>query len=144
MGNRCSRERYPYGNLRIAIANVCVHWDIMNAWKKIRLELGSTSSFPSGSVSRGYLIQLPLDEEDRIDGTALALKPHRATVRRYWSAEPDESGLIVPVEGGWKMRCGGRPDRALLLDGQPVRLGEQVSVLEPDGGVLTFRIAGIR
>jgi hypothetical protein len=116
----------------------------MNAWKKIRLELGSTSSFPSGSVSRGYLIQLPLDEEDRIDGKALALKPHRATVRRYWSAEPDESGLIVPVEGGWTMRCDGGPDRALLVGRQPVRLGEQVSVLEPDGGVLTFRIAGIR
>lgn len=134
----------PYGNLRIAADNTCLHWKIMNVWKKIRLELGSTSAFPSGSVSRGYLIQLPLDEEDRIDGTALALKPHQATVRRYWSTEPDESGFIVPVEGGLTMRCGGSPDRGLLLDGRPIRLGEQVSILEPDGGVLPFRVAGIR
>lgn len=115
----------------------------MNVWKKIRLELGSTSAFPSGSVSRGYLIELPLDEDDRIDETALSLKPHRATVHRYWSTEPDESGFIIPVEGGWTMRCSGGPDRALLLGGQPIRLGEQVSILEPDGA-LPFRVAGIR
>ncbi len=116
----------------------------MNVWKKIRLELGRTSAFPSGSVSRGYLIQIPLDEEDRIDGTALALKPHRATVRRYWSTEPDELGYIVPIEGGWTMRCSRGRDRALLLGGQSIRLGEQVSILEPDGGVLPFRVAAIR
>lgn len=117
---------------------------IMNLWKKIRLELGRTSRFPSGSVSRGYLVQLPLDDEDRIDQAALSLKPHRATVRRYWSTDPDESGFIVPVEDGWKMRCNGSPDRALLLGCQPIRLGEQISVLEADGAILPFRVAGIR
>ena len=42
------------------------------------------------------------------------------------------------------MRCSRGPDRALLLGGLPIRLGEQVSILEPDGGVLPFRIAAIR
>jgi len=116
----------------------------MNHWKKIRLELGRTKGFPSGSVSRGYLVELPLDGEGRVDETALALKPHRATVRRYWSTEPDEAGTVVPGEGGLTMRCNGGPDRALLLGGQPVRLGDQVSVLDPGCGVLPFRIASIR
>lgn len=116
----------------------------MNVWKKIRLELGRTNGFPSGSVSRGYLMQLPLDDYDRIDEAALALKPHRATVRRYWSTDADESGFIVPVENGWKMRCNGGRDRTLLLSRQPIRLGEQISVLEADGAVLPFRVAGIR
>jgi len=116
----------------------------METWKRIRLELGRTDDFPSGSVSRGYLIQLPLDGEDRIDAAALARRPHRATVRRYWSTEPDESGVIVSAEGGWTMRCNAGPDRALLLGSQPIRLGEQVSILEPDGATLQFRIAGIR
>jgi hypothetical protein len=116
----------------------------MEEWKKIRLELARTTGFPSGSVSRGYLIQLPLDGEGRIDGTVFALKPHRATVRRYWSTEPDESGLVVPIEGGWTMRCNGGPDRMLLFGGQPIRLGEQVSVLESDGAVLPFTVASIR
>ena len=116
----------------------------MDKWKKIRLELARTASFPSGSVSRGYLIQLPLDPEGRIDDELLALKPHQATVRRYWSTEPDEAGNVVPIESGWALRCIGGPDRMLLLGGHPIRLGEQVSVLEPDGGVLPFYVASIR
>jgi hypothetical protein len=116
----------------------------MEHWKKIRLELARTTGFPSGSVSRGYLIQLPLDGEGRVDGAALAVKPHRATVRRYWSTEPDESGTIVPIEDGWSMRCTGSPDRMLLLDGQLLRTGGQLSVKEPDGAILPFTIASIR
>jgi hypothetical protein len=116
----------------------------MEKWKKIRLELARTTGFPNGSVSRGYLIQLPLDSEGRIDSGVFGLKPHHATVRRYWSTEPDESGLVVPNENGWTMRCNGGPDRMLLLGGQSIRLGEQVSVLEPDGGVLPFTVASIR
>jgi len=112
-------------------------------WKKIRLELGRTSAFPSGSVSRGYLVQLPLDEKGRLDGAAFALKPHRATVRRYWSTEPDESGLIVQVEGGWAMRCNRGPDRQILLGDQPIRLGQEVSVIDPDRGTLPFVIASV-
>jgi hypothetical protein len=116
----------------------------MNSWKKIRLELARTKGFPTGSVSRGYLVQLPLDGDGRVDANALACMPRRASVRRYWSTEPDESGTIVPGEKGWIMRCNGAADRAILLDGKPIHLGEQVSVLEPDGGILPFRIASIR
>lgn len=116
----------------------------MEKWKKIRLELARTAGFPSGSVSRGYLIQLPLDGDGRIDADVLALKPHQATVRRYWSTEPDEAGNVVASESGWALRCNGCPDRMLLLDGQPIRLGEQVSVLEPDGGILPFTVASVR
>lgn len=116
----------------------------MQNWSKIRLELGRTPAFPAGSVSRGYLVQLPLDSAGRIDKAALVLKPHRATVRRYWSTDPDESGTVVPTEGGWVMHCGDGHDRRLLLDGQPIQLGEQVLVLERDGSSLPFRVASIR
>jgi hypothetical protein len=115
----------------------------MYNWKKIRLELGRTTAFPSGSVSRGYLIQLPLDGEGCVDTAALAQRPQRATVRRYWSTEPDEAGVVLAVDGGWVMRCSGAPERALLLGGQAIRVGEQVSVLDPDGAVLPFRVASI-
>ena len=116
----------------------------MDKWKKIRLELARTRGFPSGSVSRGFLIQVPLDRDGRIDGQKLAGKPHQATVSRYWSSEPDESGLVVPLESGWAFRCNGGPDRRLLLGGQPIRLGEQIAVIEPDGAVLPFTVASIR
>jgi hypothetical protein len=116
----------------------------MNSWKKIRLELARTKGFPTGSVSRGYLVQLPLDGDGRVDENELACTPRRASVRRYWSTEPDESGTIVHGDNGWLMRCNGAADRALLLDRQPIQLGEHLSVVEPDGGILPFRIASIR
>ena len=116
----------------------------MTNWKRIRLELGQTKDFPTGSVGRGYLVQLPVDSEGRIDEAALALKPHRATVKRYWSTEPDEGGVVVAARDRLTMRCNGGGERAVLLDGLRIRLGEQITVLEPDGGALPFRIASIR
>jgi hypothetical protein len=117
---------------------------IMDNWKTIRLELGRTAEFPTGSVSRGYLIRLPLNDSDHIDEAEFAEKAHRATVRRYWSAEPDEAGQILRSAGEWVMSRGGRSSRVFKLGTQPLRLGQSVSVIEPDGTALPFRIAGIR
>lgn len=112
-------------------------------WKSIRLELDRTGEFPAGSVSRAYLIRLPLDDEDRIDEDAIHLSPARATVRRHWSTEPDEKGTVVRADGHWSMRCEGK-DRLLELNSSPVRLGGQICVIEPGGEVLPFRIASVR
>ena len=115
----------------------------MSNWKKIRLELARTAEFPAGSVSRGYLIRLPLEDSDRVDRDAVADNPHRATVRRYWSTEPDEAGLVQEAGNRWAMRCDGSADRMLLLDNVPIRLGQLISVVEPSGETLPFRVASI-
>jgi len=112
-------------------------------WKSIRLELASTGEFPAGSVSRAYLVRLPLNDQDKIDAEAMELAPSRATVRRHWSTDPDEKGLIVRSDGQWSMRCDGK-DRLLYLYSRPIRLGGQVSVGEPNGDILPFRIASVR
>jgi hypothetical protein len=116
----------------------------MDNWKNIRLELARTEAFPTGSVSRGYLIRLPLDELGSVDRIAFDRTPYLATVRRYWSSEPDEAGLVLGAVEGWAMRCDGKPDRLLRLDGQPFRLGDEVAVIDGDGTRLPFRIASIR
>ena len=116
----------------------------MSNWKNICLELGRTDEFPAGSVSRGYLLRLPLGDNDQVDGASVVEKPHRATVRRYWSTEPDEAGQILRSGDDWAMLCNGKPARILELDAQPLRLGQLVSVTEPDGATLPFRIASIR
>lgn len=113
-------------------------------WKSIRLELGSTGDFPSGSVSRAILVNLPLDDSDIVDGEALARTPSKATARRHWSSEPDERGHIVQFGAAWAMRCNGKPDRLLLFDGRPVRLGQQVSVIEHDGKILPLKVTSVR
>ena len=113
-------------------------------WKNIRLELARTNEFPAGSVSRAYLVRLPLDDNDLVDEKALQRSPQRATARRFWSTEPEESGLVARIEGGWAMHCNGSPVRMLALDGRPIRLGQHIAVEEPGGVLLPFRIAGIR
>lgn len=112
-------------------------------WKSIRLELGSTSDFPAGSVSRAYLLRLPLDDDDSVDEHAFSITPRKATVRRHWSTEPDERGFVVRSGGRWSIDCDGKL-RLLDLDSHPVRLGAPVSVIEPTGEVLPFRIASVR
>lgn len=116
----------------------------MSNWKNIRLELGRTTEFPGGSVSRGYLIRLPLNDDDLVDRAAFGRSPHQATARRYWSTEPDEAGLIHDVDGAWAMRCKGLRDRMLLFGGRPIRLGQMVSVIETSGQELPFTIASVR
>jgi len=116
--------------------------DIMN-WRSIRLELGRTSEFPAGSVSRAYLIRLPLNDGDHVDAAAIADQAGKAIVRRHWSTDPDQKGVVVPAGSDWAMQCeDGR--RILQLNGTPVRLGQRVSVVEPDGTVLPFTIASVR
>jgi len=116
----------------------------MHNWKRIRLELTRTADFPTGSVSRGYLLRLPLDDTDRIDPLAVADKPHLATVQRYWSSEPDEVGGLVHTEDGWALRCNGNPDRMLQVGNKPILLGQQLSVTDADGTTHPFTVASIR
>jgi hypothetical protein len=116
----------------------------MTNWKSIRLELARTKEFPRGSVSRGYLLRLPLNDSDVIDPASFELSPHSATVRRYWSTEPDEAGMVIRLTDGWALRCDGKPDRLLEIDSRPIRLGQQLAVVDPDGATLPFKIASIR
>lgn len=113
-------------------------------WKSIRLELASTGEFPAGSVSRAFLVQLPLDDFDMVDGAALASNPSKATVRRHWSTEPDEQGRLVSSGSNWAVRYLGQGDRVFRFDGTPIRLGQQVSVIEPDGKVLPLKVTSVR
>ena len=113
-------------------------------WKSILLELSQTGEFPAGSVSRAYLIRLPLDDRDHVDADNVIKNPSRATVRRHWSTEPDQAGIMVQCGDDWAMRGTNMPDRVLRLDGTPVRLGQQVSITEPDGTVLPFKVASVR
>ena len=113
-------------------------------WRTIRLELGSTGEFPAGSVSRAFLLNLPLDDFDVVDAAALARSPSQAIARRHWSTDPDERGRIVSSGANWAMRCRGKAARVLRFDGTPMRLGQHVSVVEPDGTILPLRIASVR
>jgi hypothetical protein len=113
-------------------------------WTSIRLELARTRTFPQGSASRCYLLRLPLREDGTIDEPARKAEPGRATVRRFWPNEADLSGYVVRTAGGWAFsyRPGEEDDETLFhLETHPMRLGEYVTLTEPDGQRLPFRVA---
>lgn len=116
-------------------------------WKSIRLELARTNEFPEGSVSRSYLLRLPLDADGRIDTAAVGSDPGRATVRRFWPSEPDMIGYVIHTPQGWAFSYepGEEDDEAIFhLESHKLRLGEYITVTEPDGRKLPFRVANLR
>lgn len=116
-------------------------------WTSIRLELARTSEFPEGSASRAFLLRLPLDEEGLIDAPSLQAFPARATVHRFWPNEPDLSGYVIHTPRGWALsyRPGDEDDESIFhLENHPLRIGEYITLTEPDGSQLPFRVASLR
>lgn len=111
-------------------------------WRTIRLELAAAAEFPSGSVSRGYLIRLPLTENGSVDQAALTQTPQRATVRRFWSTDPDEIGRVVYAGDKLTLELNG--NRMLAVRPSSFQVGEAVFLTGSDGSCLPFRIACIR
>ena len=116
-------------------------------WNSIRLELARTKEFPQGSASRCYLLRLPLAEDGTIDEEVRKAEPRRATVRRFWPNEPDLSGYVIRTPKGWAFsyRIGEEDDETVFhLETHPMRLGEYITLTEPDGQRLPFRVASVR
>jgi hypothetical protein len=116
-------------------------------WKSIRLELARTKEFPEGSASRAYLLRLPLDDRGLIDESALRREPAMATVHRFWPNQPDMSGYVIRTPAGWAMSYepGEEDDETVFhLETHPLRIGEYVTLTEPDGRKLPFRVASLR
>ena len=115
-------------------------------WKCIRLELARTPDFPEGSASRAYLLRLPLDRDGHIDAAAIAAEPGQATVRRFWPSEPDMIGYVIRTPEGWAFSYepGAADDEAVFhLETHPMVVGEYLTLTEPDGRRLPFRVARV-
>ena len=116
-------------------------------WKSIRLELARTREFPEGSPSRAYLLRLPLDDEGLIDEASFKGSPAMATVHRHWPNEADVSGYVIRTPYGWALSYepGDADDETVFhLETHPIRMGDYITLTEPDGRQLPFRVASVR
>ncbi len=114
-------------------------------WKKIRLDLAPTPGFPKGSPGRSYLLQVPVDSNGDIDAAELERYPTRATVRRFWSSEPDEYGKIVRAEGQWQLHYDRKIGEAIFrLGPEALQLGGEVTIEGPDGAAFRFRVTSVQ
>lgn len=112
-------------------------------WKAIRLELTSTADFPFGSAGRAYIVLLPLNDDGEVDEESFLKTPHKATFRRHWASDPDQSGQIHRSGGKLDLRSTGYPDRMLEFSKQKLRLGVRASLLGPDGATLPLQVVSI-
>lgn len=116
-------------------------------WSNIRLELACASQFPCGSPHRCYLLHVPLEAGGLIDEMLVGAAPKRATVRRFWPSQPDLRGQVVKTAEGWAFAYEPRDEGDEMLFGMdvnPIRVGECITVTEPDGEKLPFRVTAVQ
>ena len=117
------------------------------SWNDIRLELACAAQFPQGSPHRCYLLHLPLEASGLIDEEMVRACPKRATVRRFWPSQPDLRGHVIRMAKGWAFAYESREegdDTVFRLDAHPMRIGECITLTEPDGEKLPFRITDVQ
>ena len=117
------------------------------SWNDIRLELACAAQFPQGSPHRCYLLHLPLEASGLIDEEMVRACPRRATVRRFWPSQPDLRGHVIRMAKGWAFAYESREegdDIVFRLDAHPMRIGECITLTEPDGEKLPFRITDVQ
>jgi hypothetical protein len=113
----------------------------------ISLTLARTPEFPNGSAGHGYEFVAPLTQDGDVDPAAWKGVKAKCTVRRFWGAEDDKTGMLRHVGRGWRFDYDDRDDAddepLFKLDVHPLRVGNYVSITEPDGVQRTFRVASV-
>jgi hypothetical protein len=67
-------------------------------------------------------------------------------VHRHWPNERDLTGYVIRTPGGWALSYepGEDDDETVFhLETHPIRIGEYITVTEPDGQKLPFRVASL-
>ncbi len=119
---------------------------------RIVLHAARSKQFPEGSIRHGFEIVAPLTESGRIDLDSW--KTHRGlcTVHRFWGDEAPLRGQLAHRPGGaggatWAFEYGPQRDveneSGYRFGDHFFRVGEYVSIREPDSELLTFKVVSV-
>jgi hypothetical protein len=115
--------------------------------RKIRLELARTPEYPEGNTDQGYELVLPLQTDGHIDPQSYRAMRDQCRVHRFWKGEKIQSGAILhtgPNRWVFSYEPGTEDDEPVYkLDQHVFRVGEYLSIREPDGRMLPFKIVVI-
>ncbi len=115
----------------------------------VRLELAREPGHPEGSRDIGYEFIAPVDDSGHIMEEPFRHLKERCRVRRFNGQEPDEVGHVVRKRGGgWAFHYDihGDPahdDTGFRLNSHRFVPGEYVSIKEPDGHLMAYRVISV-
>lgn len=116
--------------------------------KTIRLELARTTAHPQGSSEYGYEFRAPLTADGHLDADAFHAEKSKCRVHRFWKGEPDRIGELHHTRHRtWAFSYvpGEEDDETFFkLDAHVFKPGEYVTITEPDGEAVTFKVVSIR
>jgi hypothetical protein len=118
---------------------------------RVTLAMVAGPGFPEGSPGHRYEIELALDAAGRPDAAAWAADPAPWRARRIApGAGPLQGDVQHDPDHGWSIRFFGAaadgpdaPETQFDTGAEPVRPGEYVSVVEPDGAAFTYRVVAV-
>lgn len=117
-------------------------------WKQIKLVLGRTDEYPSGSSEHGYDIIAPLTIDGHLDEEAWRAERKRARVHRFWAGEDDEVGTLIRTRHRtWAIsyKAGEDDDEPFFkLETHIFNQGEYLTITETNGEALPFLVANVR
>jgi len=117
----------------------------------ILLAMAAGPGFPDGSPEHRYEIALALDGSGRPDSAAWTADPVPWRARRIApGAGPVEGDVQFDPDYGWSIRFYGAaaegpdaPETRFVCGPDPLRPGEHVTVIEPDGAEFAYRVVGV-
>lgn len=111
----------------------------------LRLGRNPAAGYPDGSDDHGYVINAPLDADNKLDAELWQAHKAQCTVRRFHPLEAAADGWLRRRGENWYFwydEADEGPEEPLFkLGSHELRPGEYVTVREGDGDVLTFRVA---
>ena len=118
------------------------------ALKRIHLELARSHEFPDGSRERGYDFVAPIDEAGHLLADEWRHERNHCRVRRFWSGQADEHGLLAHKRGGawafdYNPKTEDDDEPGFKFDRHHFVPGEYVSITEHDGIQRTFRVVTV-
>jgi hypothetical protein len=109
----------------------------------LRLARNPGTAYAEGDDHRGYALVLPLTPEGAIDEAAFRADEKAAVVRRFAPDEDPEEGRLARRADVWTLdygEDGGAPEFVHRLGEHRFVVGEYVSVTNPEGEVLTYKV----
>ena len=117
-------------------------------WSVIKLKLGRTEAFPSGSADHGYDIVAPLTDDGHLDEEVWRENRGKARVHRFWKGEADEVGTLIHTRHrtwAFSYAPGEDDDEPIFkLEQHQFKEGEYLTITEHDGDPLPFLVANVR